>query len=383
MNSGAFLPVFCKVGEKRMKYPHPYLTITLLDNCNKRCRHCYRTAIPSDQGFKLNQHEALITLKDATAIGSANFFSGGEPTIWQDGGMDFLSLIKRSVQQNGRVGFSSNGFVFEDKNFAYKFINSYLEECGFPLTMGFTVDYFHENYDSQQQKISFLDNLLFARDKYDKKRCLEFLVVSHWTNDSSLNIPLNVFEGYAEQGVRYIVDDYMMWGRGSKLNQLSPYIVIGSADKTTLGPYREILFRKMKASGLIQGGNDFEKLSNRELLSKLSVCGKIPNFFISWGTKYYYCIPQMGFDWFVISELGEMTPSAMESFFAQRPVIEEIQKSSIFGVLDKHQELVGKTTMQEIDSMQEGVRFPGCSVCLKLNKEGILQKINQKIFDGC
>jgi sulfatase maturation enzyme AslB (radical SAM superfamily) len=365
-----------------MKYPHPHLAINLLDDCNKRCKHCYRTAIPSDHGFKLNKQEALLTLKDASAIGSANFFTGGEPTIWQDSGMDFLSLIKRATQQNGRAAFLSNGFVFEDKKFAYEFVNHYLEECGFPLTMGFTVDYFHENYDSQQQKISFLDNLLSARDKYDRNQCLEFLVVSHWTNDSNLNIPIHVFERYAKKGAKYVVDDYMTWGRGSKQNQLSPYIVIGSVDKTTLGPYAEILMKKMKASGLIQTENDFEKLSNRELLSKSSVCGKIPNFLISWGKKYYYCIPQMGFDWFAISELGEMTLSVAETFFQKRPVIEEMQKLSIFGVLEKYQKLVGKTTMQEIDSMQEGIRFAGCSVCLKLFKEGILQKINQKIVDG-
>jgi len=296
--------------------------------------------------------------------------------------MVLLSLIKRAARQNGRVAFASNGFVFEDKNFAYEFVNNYLEECGCPLTMAFTVDYFHQTYDFEQQRISFLDNLLSARDKYDRKRCLEFMVSSHWTNDSSLNIPIEVLESYAKQGVRYVVDDYMMWGRGSKLNQLSPYVVIGCTDKTTLGSYAEILIRRMKDSGLIQRGNDFEKLSNRELLSKSSVCGKSPNFFISWGTKYYYCIPQMGFDWFAISELGEMTPSVVESFFDKRPVIEEIQKLSIFGVLDKYQGVVGKTIMQEIDSMQEGVRFAGCSVCLKLNKEGIFQQINQQILDG-
>ena len=158
--------------------------------------------------------------------------------------------------------------------------------------------------------------------------------------------------------------------------------MIGSNDKTTLGPYREILVRKMKASGLIQRGDDFEKLSNRELLNKASVCGKVPNFFISWGTKYYYCIPQMGFDWFAVCELGEMTSSVVESFFRKRPVIKEIQKLSILGVIDKYQELAGRTTMQEIDSMQEGIRFAGCSVCLKLNTGGILQQINQQLLDG-
>jgi hypothetical protein len=138
----------------------------------------------------------------------------------------------------------------------------------------------------------------------------------------------------------------------------------------------------MKASGKVQDEGAFERLSNRELLTRSSVCGRAPNYFISWGTRYYYCIPLMGYDWFSISESGELDPSNVETFFAKRPVIQEIQASSIFGLVDRYKHVVGETLLGEIDVMQESIRFAGCSVCLRLFKEGILQEINQSLIDN-
>ena len=67
-----------------MGYPHPYLTISLLNGCNKVCKHCYRTAIPVDHGFKLNEREAMLCLDDASSLNTACLLAGGEPTIWRD-----------------------------------------------------------------------------------------------------------------------------------------------------------------------------------------------------------------------------------------------------------------------------------------------------------
>jgi hypothetical protein len=90
----------------------------------------------------------------------------------------------------------------------------------------------------------------------------------------------------------------------------------------------------------------------------------------------------MGYDWFSISESGELDPSNVEAFFAKRPVIQEIQASSIFGLVDRYKHVVGETLLGEIDVMQESIRFAGCSVCLRLFKEGILQEINQSLIDN-
>jgi hypothetical protein len=84
----------------------------------------------------------------------------------------------------------------------------------------------------------------------------------------------------------------------------------------------------------------------------------------------------MGHDWFSISDVGQLSTEAMASFFADRPIIREIQTRSIFGALDEHTDLVDGDTLEEIGSMLESIRFAGCSVCLKMYRKGILQEIN-------
>ena len=124
-----------------MDYPHPYITVSLLDGCNKACKHCYRTAIPSYQTFKLTKTNVLRVLDDASSLKTACVFTGGECTIWKDADMDFLCLLERAVKQNGRVAFLSNGFVFEDENYSNEFVRRYVQECGLPMQMWFTVDF--------------------------------------------------------------------------------------------------------------------------------------------------------------------------------------------------------------------------------------------------
>jgi hypothetical protein len=364
-----------------MDYPHQFLTISLLDDCNKACKHCYRTAIPSYQSFKLNKTEVQQVLDDASSLKTACVFTGGECTIWQDNGMDFLSLFQQAVKQNGRAAFLSNGFVFEDKNYTDEYVRRYVQECGLPMQMWFTVDFLHGNYDSENKRILFLENIISARNTHVKNMDLKLFLISHWTNDDNLNIPKQVFEAYEKEGVEYAIDDYMMWGRAAKLDDLSCYLQVGSSDKTNLGPYRKILIEKMISSAKIEDEGDFDMHTNRELLSKLSVCGKSPNNYTSWGNKYYYCIPQMGYDWFAISELGNLRPSAVDFFYGKRPIIREIQELSIFGVLDKYRHTLDDILLRDIESMRESIRFAGCSVCLKLSREGILQEINQKLLD--
>jgi len=96
---------------------------------------------------------------------------------------------------------------------------------------------------------------------------------------------------------------------------------------------------------------------------------------------YYYCIPQMGFDWFALSRIGGLSNSTMESFFAQRPVLLEMQRKSIPGVVDEYGGHIDRSTLTEVQSVEESTRFAGCSVWMNLFQKGILQTINQVIVD--
>lgn len=364
-------------------YPHPYVTVSLLDACNKACKHCYRTAIPVGHGFTLSEGEAVASVDDASSLATACLFGGGEPTIWQSDGLDLLQLLIRAGKQHGRTAFVSNGYVFEKSGHAHEFIRGYMDECGQALRMMFSVDFIHDNYDAATESIPFLDSLLAARTACAAEKQVSLFLISHWTNRPEMNIPLHVFRKYEQQGVQYKIDDFMAWGAGSEIADLYCYVEVGSTDKTSLGPYADLLARRMVLQDKIAGEEEFRDLPNAELLERLSVCGRAPNFLISWDRKYYYCIPHMGHDWFAVSEIGGLIPDSWRSFHSARPLIGEIQKLSIFGVLDNYRALIPKRVLDEVYGMRESIRFAGCSICLRLHEEGVLEDVNRSIRDGC
>jgi hypothetical protein len=363
-----------------MDYLHAYLAVNLTDRCNKACRYCYRTAVPVARGFQLTRQEAMAGVKDASALGAACMFAGGEPTIWRDGGMDRVSLLVEDAKRNGRSAFISNGHVFEETGYARRFLGRYLEESGRPLFMIFSVDFIHGNYDARTETVPFLDDLLLARHALGAEESISLLVWSHCTADPNLNIPRKVFEKYATQKVAWVQTDFMTWGRGADLADLSVYLEVGGKSKASLGPFREALVKRMVAEGKVADAREFEGLDNSEVLKRLSVCGKLPNLLMSWGRTYYYCIPHLGHDWFAVSEIGDLSSDSWRAFHSARPVIGEIQELSVLGLLEKHRALIPAHLIDEIHAMREGTRFAGCSVCLRLHEEGVIEEINRRML---
>lgn len=364
-----------------MQYEHPNIVICLLDACNKTCKHCYRTMIPNDHDFILDYNKVNSGIEDAARLKTTSLFAGGEPTIWKSGTKDFLSLLIQAANRNGKAAFLSNGFVFNTQQYCDEFIRKYKQCCSQPLLMMFTVDRLHENYDISKKKILFLENILISRQKYKAEDIISIHLVSHWTRDNAENIPLKVFENYEKSKVSYTIDDFMTWGRAEGLGNQSCYLTVGSNEKASLGAFKSILAQKMINAKKVDSLKEFEELGNKDILAKMSVCGKSPNHTISWGSKYFYCIPQMGNEWFSIAEIGQIDEIAIDSFYKKRPVIKEIQKFSVFGVIDRYRKCIGDTQMEKILKMQESIRFAGCSICMKLFNDGILQIINENILD--
>jgi len=89
----------------------------------------------------------------------------------------------------------------------------------------------------------------------------------------------------------------------------------------------------------------------------------------------------MGHHWFAVSEIGGLSPDSLKSFHSSRPVLGEIHKLSIFGVLEKYRALIPKRVLDEVYGMRESIRFAGCSICLRLHEEGVLEKVNQRAGD--
>ena len=361
-----------------MKYEHPNLVICLLDGCNKTCKHCYRTMVPTDHGFSLDLKSVERAIEDAKNLETGCLFAGGEPTIWQDGGDDFLSIIIRAAKRNGRVAFLSNRHVFEDPLYCDNFIEKYLINCSSPILMMFSVDALHENYEQTADRINFVDNLLSSRLKFHAEQIVSFFIVSHWTNNPKFNVPQQILEKYRERGVYFKIDDFMVWGRAvEEIKDLSCYLIVDSFDKTTLGPFKNILVNKLIEANKIKEAKEIDLINNTDIIRNMHVCGKAPNYNISWGNNYYYCIPQMGNDWFSIDKIGNLTNGTIESFYSNRPILKEIQKKSIIGVIEEFSTHIPSELLNEIYCMKEGIRFAGCSLCMKLYQNGMIQEINK------
>jgi hypothetical protein len=181
--------------------------------------------------------------------------------------------------------------------------------------------------------VPFLHHLLGATSHHDRQKQISLSLLTHWTRDGRANLPAAVCEGYQALEVQTSIEDFMPWGKAEALAHQLCYLAVGDSDKSTLGSFQERLLARCTAAGLVADHAGFESLPNRDLLSQLPVCGRTPDVTISWGSKCCYCIPQMGYDWFAISDIGTMSEAAMASFLEARPVIREIQQRSIFGLL--------------------------------------------------
>lgn len=339
-------------------------------------------AVPSDHGFKLSRQDAYRSIDDASALDTACIFVGGEPTIWADGDSDYIDLLIAAGNRHGRAALLSNGHVFEREHTANSFVKRFAEGSDARLNMKFTVDVLHGNYDQQAGSIRFIDNLLEASRRYDHHHQISISFLTHWTRNVCTNMLVAICEAYEALGVQTSIEDFMTWGRAEALAHDACYLEVGESDKDTLGPFKERLLTRLTAGGIVEDPAEFESLPNRELLNRLHVCGRSPNFTISWGVKYYYCIPQMGFDWFAISSVGAMDDGAMANFMERRPVIREIQERSIFGLVDEYSDLIDDDVLAAIGHIQESIRFAGCSVCLKLRELGVLERINTALQRG-
>lgn len=362
-----------------MEYTHPYLTVSLLDACNKACAHCYRTAVPIDHQFKLSREYAYRSIRDASALGTACIFVGGEPTTWEDGRSDYLDVLIAAGNEHGRVALLSNGHIYEQRHTAKTFLKRFVGESHAQLQMKFTVDALHDNYDQDKGTIPFMENLLESCEQYDERHQVSLFFLTHWTRNEDMNMPPAVCRAYEQRGVRTSIEDFMPWGRAQAIERDACYLEVGDMSKESLGPFRDQLLARLIANRTVEDETELISLPNRELLARVHVCGRSPNFTISWGTKYYYCIPQMGFDWFAVSEIGALSRRSMAEFFAKRPVIREIQKRSIFGLIDEYADMIDNEVLAATDHIRESIRFAGCSVCLLLREAGALDRINRTL----
>ncbi len=107
-------------------------SILLTERCNHYCLMCSQPPKNIDDSWILEETKELIRLipQDTKEIG----FTGGEPTLYGDGFIELLSLVK-SYLPNTAVHILSNGRRFKDIEFARRYAQVQLQDVmvGIPI----------------------------------------------------------------------------------------------------------------------------------------------------------------------------------------------------------------------------------------------------------
>ena len=70
------------------------MMLFLLEECNFACPHCVRDEEPMPPGYRLTFEQLRACLRDCRGLPSVSWvhFSGGEPTLWEEAGLDLVDL---------------------------------------------------------------------------------------------------------------------------------------------------------------------------------------------------------------------------------------------------------------------------------------------------
>jgi len=247
------------------------MMVFLLEECDLSCPDCIRQDEPMDPGYKLSFQELRSCLADCRSLRSIRrvHFSGGEPTLWQEGDLDLVDLLLEIAAVGFTPGFISNGSSFCQYERCYDFFQRYVEASNVPLRFYLSIDTFHGNFDPETGRARSLDNVL---------RCMRDLpanagrllgqpeVVVIVSKDRASLLPDEMVAHYQSRGVRFTFCPMRCAGKARSMRELCPEP--GSNDPNDLGAYQRYATgprgdaldddaRRMCADYLILIGDDY------------------------------------------------------------------------------------------------------------------------------
>ena len=151
-------------------------------------------------------------------------FTGGEPTLWEEGELRFLDMLLE-VEKAGIIpAYNTNGSYFNDYRQCYDFFNEYSEKAKTPLRTFISMDKFHKNYDEEKGRAESLDNIVRVLNEIpDKKRDLHRIyVITIVTKDPDSTLPAEMKSHYGAEGVTFGDFPMMPMGKAKNLEDQLP-----------------------------------------------------------------------------------------------------------------------------------------------------------------
>ena len=200
------------------------LLVVLLSACNYDCPHCINSDEPLFPGYKLSYGQITQCLNDAMSFCNLNkiSFSGGEPTLWQDGNIQFVDLLIEVSRLGIPTGFTTNGSGFVEYDKCVGFFDTYLYGSKKRLDVKISIDTFHNNFNSESLRASCLDNVI----RYKKEcagNCGDLLNIEVYvtvSNDRSTFLPETMVDYYKDQSIDFRFRPLIKKGRARELQHV-------------------------------------------------------------------------------------------------------------------------------------------------------------------
>jgi uncharacterized Fe-S cluster-containing radical SAM superfamily protein len=355
--------------------------LQLTDACNKNCTVCLRS--PEATKHHLSYAEFRRYLDDLNRLSKQfaikyQFITGGEPTLWKEGGKDIIDVLAevRALDGVGIVTMPSNGKVFEDLNFARAWLSRLSERLKRPIVLGISIAAYQNNFDGTRS--AALDNILSVCREPGIK-VLPIILVT-LGKDDEFSAALEKAYPLMPQRVTALAP----LGKASAMSDACPSLSLQGSDKTSLGTFMAH-FKKDVTEKLGLSDEQFFAMPNAGVMNRLSFfnnCGTSP--FVK--ARWHYCLPFLEDPDFDLCAIGEMGTRTIDDFLATRPWLNQIRRHGVIDAVTRNLDVLSKRTRESVERIIQGavpvsVAYRGCMVCKQFHDLGVWKELQEK-FDG-
>ncbi|GAB6096365.1 hypothetical protein JCM14469_26180 [Desulfatiferula olefinivorans] len=354
-----------------------YPALQLTDACNKRCKACLR--IPDHQAHKLCFDDIERYMNDLRVLAKRytigfQFVTGGEPTIWKDGGKDvgdvLIALSRLGLIRS--ITMPTNGKRFENLSYVTDLIKRLSVAENQTLIIGVSVADYQENFIDG--RCLPLENLCAAVADTES-RVLPIALVTLFREDA-MHEKLKASYPSVFQRITPLAP----LGAGQDFIADCPSVSLSTGVKDTIGSFLPH-FRKDVTARLGLDDAQFDALNNGEIMNRMSLyahCGQSP--FID--DRWHYCLPFRENPAFDIAPIGEMRENSLADFIEEHPFLQSIRSRGLLATVDHYKECLTDRTRKKLDAMyqpdyQVSVAYRGCMICKELAGMGVWTDIER------
>jgi hypothetical protein len=340
--------------------------VVLTDRCTLSCDVCFRPARAARGNAAWSFAELETCLAELAALGQRVVaFTGGEPSLWKDGKVEFGHLLAATARAGLCPMFVTNGWPFRTYDLGSALLDRYFDANDAPLTVIVSVDYWH-NGTWVEGRSPALETLLQWLSTRARPRSLDIEVASLWCLDDRHNIPLEHFARYTEAGMRVGYLPLSPIGRAQEFAGLAPTLCPAGACKSSLGSYGEVLRSKM---GLPEEA--WAMLDNSALFGP---CLAVETLTLDLDHHYWLCNDRSG-DSLRVASAGKLTAASIAGCLARNPLVALFRERGLVDVLRRCMRGAGIVAPQVVEDILTQTHPYGisgrasCGLCSSLSRE--------------